>query len=402
MKSFSESRLILVLAFIQLIHVLDFMMVMPLGPDFAIALDIPLAHIGIIGSSYTLAAAATGFVAALFLDRFDRKRAIVVALAGLSVATATGALAWNFASLIAARAIAGVFGGPLMSLAIAMIADHIPPERRGAAMGKVMGSFSIASIFGVPFGLEIAAYWGWRAPFIVLALIAALVCYMACRQLPAHGNILQTVPIKRQFAILGSCFKNTAALGAFGYTSLSMMAGFMIIPNISSHMQINLHYPREHLGMLYFFGGLVSFFGVIAIGKMADKMSVTLLSAVTTGLLIVTIAVGYVWYHNGVPAIVIFVCFMLAMSSRSVCAQTLSSQVPGPTERASFMSLLSAITQVASALSSLLAAHMLSQQADGYLHGIEQVGMVAIGISLAVPFLFYITENKLKNSNSVL
>jgi predicted MFS family arabinose efflux permease len=88
-----ERNVLLLLATIQFINILDFMMVMPLGPDFARDLGISTSHLGVIGGSYTAAAAVSGLVGALVLDRFDRKRALAVAMLGLAVGTAAGGFA---------------------------------------------------------------------------------------------------------------------------------------------------------------------------------------------------------------------------------------------------------------------------------------------------------------------
>ncbi|HEY8946066.1 MAG TPA: MFS transporter, partial [Polyangiaceae bacterium] len=103
----SDRSLVVLLAAIQFVNVLDFMMVMPLGPDFAEALNIETSRLGWIGGSYTAAAAAAGLFSAGWLDRFDRRRALLVALLGLSVGTAAGGLANGLETLIAARALAG-------------------------------------------------------------------------------------------------------------------------------------------------------------------------------------------------------------------------------------------------------------------------------------------------------
>ncbi len=151
-----ERRLLLLIGAIQFANVLDFMMVMPLGPDFARTLAIPTARLGLVGASYTAAAAVAGIVGALVLDRFDRRRALAVVLGGLAVGTVSGALATSFASMLAARVVAGAFGGPATSLSLAIISDVVAPERRGRAMGAVMGGFAAASVLGVPAGLELA------------------------------------------------------------------------------------------------------------------------------------------------------------------------------------------------------------------------------------------------------
>ena len=139
-------------------------MVMPLGPDFARALGISTAHLGLIAGSYTAAAAVAGIVGARFLDRFDRRKALGVAIFGLVTGTAAGALAQGLASLVIARAIAGAFGGPATSIALSIIADVVPPARRGRAMGAVMGAFSVASVLGVPLGLRLAQRGRLAAP----------------------------------------------------------------------------------------------------------------------------------------------------------------------------------------------------------------------------------------------
>src|SRR5437868_8908092 len=89
----SERSLLWILSAVQLVNVLDFMMVLPLGPDFARALGIPPSRLGWIGGSYTFAAAIAGLLGSLFLDRYGRRKALVLSLIGLVIGTAAGGLA---------------------------------------------------------------------------------------------------------------------------------------------------------------------------------------------------------------------------------------------------------------------------------------------------------------------
>ena len=181
----SERTVILLVAAVQFVNILDFMMVMPLGPDFAKALAIPTAHIGYIGGAYTLAAAIAGMIGSLFLDRFDRRKALAVAMLGLVAATALGGFSVGLNSLIGARLLAGAFGGPATAVALAIVSDVVPPERRGRALGTVMTAFSVASILGVPAGLRVGTLFGWRAPFFAVASLGVLVtvaAVFACRR----------------------------------------------------------------------------------------------------------------------------------------------------------------------------------------------------------------------------
>jgi hypothetical protein len=84
----SEGWMVFLVGAVQFINIWDFVMVMPLGPDFAQALDIPLSHLGLLGGAYTAAAALAGIAGSTFLDRFDRRPALAVAMTGLVLGTA--------------------------------------------------------------------------------------------------------------------------------------------------------------------------------------------------------------------------------------------------------------------------------------------------------------------------
>jgi MFS family permease len=88
----AERRIVFLIGAVNFINVLDFMIVLPLGPDFARALAIAPSHVGFIGGAYSAAACVAGLAASLFLDRFDRRRALAACMAGLVVGTALGGL----------------------------------------------------------------------------------------------------------------------------------------------------------------------------------------------------------------------------------------------------------------------------------------------------------------------
>ena len=116
-----ELAIVLLVAAVQFVNILDFVMVMPMGPDFASALHIPASRLGLIGGSYTAAAAVAGLAGSLFLDRFDRRPALGLAMLGLVIGTALGGLATDLATLMIARMVAGAFGGPATSLSFSIV-----------------------------------------------------------------------------------------------------------------------------------------------------------------------------------------------------------------------------------------------------------------------------------------
>src|SRR5690606_22517956 len=146
----------------------------------------------LITGAYTAAAAVAGLAVSSFLDRFDRRSAMVWTLLGLAIGTCLGGLATGLWSLVLARIVAGVFGGPATSVCLSILTDAIPVERRGRAMGRVMGAFSVASVVGIPVGLELASLGAWHTPFFTVAGLCVAAALASATQLPPMVGHLRT------------------------------------------------------------------------------------------------------------------------------------------------------------------------------------------------------------------
>lgn len=385
----SERTIVFCVGAVQFVNILDFVIVMPLGPDFAKALGIPLSHLGYVGGSYTAAASVSGLAGAFFLDRFDRRKALAVAMLGLVIGTLSGAFATGLATLMLARVVAGAFGGPATSLSYSIIADVIPPARRGKAMGAVMGAFAVASVLGVPAGLELARRGSWKLPFVAVAVLGALLGTYAHAALPAMiGHLVAARSPRSRLRELLDLVRPDLALSLL-MTFVVMAAGFILIPNISAYVLNNLHYPRERLGLLYLAGGLVSFFATRLVGVLVDRWGSARVG--TFGALFVSfvVYVGFIREPLAVPVMAIFIGFMLGNSFRNVAYNTLTSKVPLPDERARFSSVQSAVQHLASAIGAFVGSEMLTELPDASLAGIPRVAGLSIVLGLAlVPFLF--------------
>jgi predicted MFS family arabinose efflux permease len=389
----SERRIIFLVGAVQFVNILDFMIVMPLGPDFAVELGIPNAHLGFIGGSYTAAAAVSGLAGSFFLDRFDRRQALAVAMFGLTLGTLAGAFATGMATLLAARVVAGLFGGPATSLALAIVADVVPAERRGKAFGAVMGAFAVASVLGVPAGLELARVGGWRLPFVAVASLGLLLTAGATWWLPPLRLHLAGAPERTSLAAL---LRRRPVQLSYLMTAVVMAAGFIVIPNLSAYVQFNLGYPRARLGLLWMAGGAVSFFGLRVIGALVDRLGSTRVGAFGAAALLV---IHWIWFVDppaGLPVMPIFVAFMLSMSLRNVPYNTLTSKVPSPAERARFMSIQSAVQHLASACGAFLSARMLRELPDGRLHGMGRVALVSMALTALIPLMMWSLERRIR------
>jgi predicted MFS family arabinose efflux permease len=389
-----ERRVIWLVAMVQLVNVLDFVMVMPLGRDFARALAIDESQLGLIGGSYTLAAAIAGLVSSRFLDRFDRRSALIVSMLGLVTATAAGGLARDLPTLMAARILAGMFGGPATSLSMAIIADVVPPARRGAAMSVVMAAFSVASVIGVPLGLYAAQLGSWRTPFFALAAIGVGVTLFVARALPPLTKHLDgprhtatpTLALLRRPEM-------TMTLAAAAAMTWSV---FMIVPYVRSFLQNNHHVADGDIKFLYLIGGIASFAVVRVTGPTVDRIGSTPVATLGTVLVTAALLVGFLPAEPILPVMLVFSLFMCTASLRGVPLSALSSKLPAPHERAQYMSLQSAVQHLASSAGAITASRIVTTDATGRLHHIDIVVFASIAFAVCMPILLWAVERRVR------
>jgi MFS transporter, DHA1 family, inner membrane transport protein len=145
---------------------------------------------------------------------------------------------------------------------------------------------------------------------------------------------------------------------------------------------------NEHLFLIYLCGGLVSFFTMPFFGKLGDRKG---LFRVYMGLSLVAIIPVLLVTHIGpwglAAAIPICMLFMSLISGRAAPGMALVSSVVEPRLRGGFMSLNTAMQQLASGTASLVAGWMITKSGDGRLLGYGLVGIVSCVGLLASIFL---------------
>jgi DHA1 family inner membrane transport protein len=145
-----EQYLLWLLALTQFTIIMDFMIMMPLGPQIMHSFGIAPAAFATAVSAYSWCSGLSGLFAATYIDCFDRRKLLLTVYALFALSNLGCALASSYPLLLAARAFAGITGGVLGSVIMAIVGDVIPVQRRGAATGTIMTAFSLAAIAGVP------------------------------------------------------------------------------------------------------------------------------------------------------------------------------------------------------------------------------------------------------------
>lgn len=391
-----ERWYVIILAAIQIVHILDFVIMMPLGPRFMRVFNITPVEFSTLVSAYTFSAGAVGFFGALYADHFDRKKFLLFNFSGFIIGTFMCAIAPNFASLLIARIIAGAFGGLLNSNVLSLVADLIPFKRRGAAMGVVMSAFSISSILGVPTGLWIANMFDWHAAFYLICVIGLIFWVLSLLILPSVKARTEVKTFKENLLNFKSILSQRDYIQSFGLTSVLSFGIFMIVPFLSTFMVRNIGLPEDKLPLLYLVGGLGTIVSARVIGKLCDKIGsfrvfkYVAVIALFPIFFVTNLSAGIpIWIAIGVSTL-----FTMFGSGRFIPAMTLVSAVVKPQERGTFMSLENASRQFSSGASSQIAGLILGSTASGALTRFNYVGYIGVLTTLIGIFIAYKIKTK--------
>ena len=376
-----ESLLLILLAAVQFTHIVDFMIMMPLGPLLMRELSLSASEFSLLIAAYTMTAGVVGLLSAPFIDRFDRRKVLITCYVGFILGTYACAMSHSALQLMAARAVCGAFGGISSATILAIVGDLIPASRRGAAMGIVMTSFSAAAALGVPFGLFLAQRFRWETPFLLLVGVAVVVEILLFLSLPPVRCHLKDGPPASWRNFLGLLADRNAWRALLLMVSL-VFGHFTIIPFLSPHLVSNMKFPESHLALVYIIGGVLTVFTAPLIGRLSDRFG---RARVFTLLVSTAAAIIFVLTHAGPLPMAGTLCitglFFVFASGRYVPAQAVLTSAVEAKRRGAFMSLTACTRDLCTGLASLMAGRVVLQTPDA-LQNIDRLGWLAVAVSL--------------------
>ncbi len=383
-----EKWLLLTLAAIQFTTILDFLIIIPLGPQYERVFHILPKQFGLIVAAYGISAGIMGMAAGFFLDWFDRKTALLWLYFGFALGTLFCAMATSYHLLVAARFFAGAFGGVCGAVILAIVGDVVPMERRGAAMGLVMSSFSVSSIVGVPAGLYIANYYSWHVPFYLLTALSIFVLVIAALITPPlrghFDHLKEEHPVKRAWIVM----TEPDHLRAYVFMAGLTFTGFCIFPYIPTYMVGNVGLTERQLPWIYLWGGAFTVFSMNWIGRWADqsgKQRVFMYTSLSTAVPI--LLVTNLPRVPLVAAIATSTLLMICMSGRMVPAMALMTGAVEARYRGGFMSVNSAVQQFSMGITSWVGGLILGQNEKGEITHFPINGILAITFAYVCIYL---------------
>ncbi len=375
--------MLLILAGIQFCHVLDFMIIMPLGPYLISALGVSTHEFALLVASYSFSAAAAGLLIAPIVDRFERKRFLLAIFAAFAIATLLCALSAGFLTLLIARGLAGVFGGMMGALVHTMVADAIPFERRAKATGFVATAFSVSSIAGVPLSLWLADALGWQAPFVLITLLSCGLIWFGFQRLPDFRVHLDVQIEERAIRQMLRVAVEPNHLRAMLLTCFVIFGGFTVIPYITLYTMANLGIPSDRIPAIYFLGGAATLVSARLIGTLADHFGkVVVFRIVAIGACIPVLLVTQIAQVSLIGWLIITTMFFILVSGRMVPLLAIVGAAVKPQERGTFLSLNATVQSMAMGVASMIGGIFITQSPDGQMSGYGWVGLVAASFNV--------------------
>jgi predicted MFS family arabinose efflux permease len=382
--------MIAILAILQFTIILDFMVLSPLGAMLLEELSITTSQFGLVVSAYAFSAGASGFLAAGFADKYDRKKILMFFYVGFIIGTVLCAIAPNYELLLAARIVTGIFGGVIGSISQAIISDLFKLEVRGRVMGFVQMAFAASQVLGLPIGLLLANSFGWHAPFWMIAIFGIFLGFVIMVYMKPINEHLKIQNENNAFQHLIKTISQVSYLRAFLATSLLATGGFMLMPFGSTFGINNLGLKMDQLPTLYLATGISSILIGPFIGKMSDKIgkfTMFLIGSIISMLMIAVytnLGVTPLWI-----CVVVNVLIFVGINARMISSSALMTAIPTPQDRGAFMSINSSAAQVSGGIASYVAGAIVVQNKTGYLEHYDILGYTVIILMLIVIFMIY-------------
>lgn len=386
-----QKFIIVLLSMLQFTIVLDFMILSPLGDLLMKNLLLSTSQFGSVVSAYAISAGISGFLAAGFADKFDRKKLLMFFYTGFIVGTIFCGMADTYHMLLIARVVTGIFGGVVASITMTIVTDLFDLNQRGRVMAFIQMAFAGSQILGIPVALLLANQWGWHSTFFMVAALAFAIGIAIVLKLKPLTGHLQLQKENNAYKHLLQTIRKKDYRTGFLATAVLSMGGFMVMPFSSAFIVNNVLIPQERLPIIFLFTGLASIIIMPVIGKLSDKIDKFYLFTIGTGIAIIMILI----YTNLGPVhiwivIVINMILFMGIMSRMVPSMALNSAIPENYDRGAYMSVNSSLQQMAGGVAAMFAGLIVFQETKSSpLENFNILGFIMVGFMLWCLYLVW-------------
>ncbi len=260
--------------------------------DLSAGLDVSVAKAGwltVIGGLVVCFGAPIG---AALTSRFDRRKLLAGCMALYVVGHAASALAPNFEALAVLRGFTVVAAALFTPQAAASAGLLVSPEKRAAAISFIFLGWSAASVAGIPLGSLIAAHFGWRSAYAVVAVAAALGFVVVRRSIPVG---LRVEPLS--LAAWKEAVSNPVILCVLAVSLFAMSGQFTLFSYTAPVLKSSLDASPATIALFFTLFGIAGVIGNYLATRMIapfglDHAILISIGSLILGALIVTLSFG--------------------------------------------------------------------------------------------------------------
>ncbi len=267
----SQSRsFVLTLGVLTAMAALTVDMSLPAIPSMVGALQSTLTRGQQIVGIFMFGMAVGQIPAGLFSDRLGRLPTLYAGMTLFAVAATVAAAAVDMEWLLAARFIQGIGAASAVVLSRAIVRDIASGREAARLMSLLTMIFTAAPVIAPTFGALLVAQWGWRAPFVAIAVCAYLMLLAIRKNLvETHTPVVSEHPARQLKTSFGEFFAHRQSV--FGLLLLLLPpAGFMSVIAVSAALTVEIYgYSVEAYGLIFACAGLS-----ILVGSMANRVLV--------------------------------------------------------------------------------------------------------------------------------
>ncbi|WP_277811397.1 MFS transporter [Chromohalobacter canadensis] len=205
---------------------LDAYVLAGLLPDIATSFDITEGAAAQVVTAFTLCYAVAAPALATALAGQPIRRILVLAMSLFVLGNLLSVVVGNFTLLLISRCIAGAGAGVFAPVAAAVASNLVTKERKGRALGIILGGMGTGTVVGVPIGIQIANAFGWQSTLLLVALMGSITAIGILAKLPTiqvppppslRARVNMLIHPRVAIVVTVTLFTAIASLGLYTY-----------------------------------------------------------------------------------------------------------------------------------------------------------------------------------------
>lgn len=240
-------------------------------------------------------------------NKMNRKNVLLLVMAIFVVGNSIVLVAPTFSILIIGRFISAFAHGLFMTVGSIIAAGVVEEERKSSAIAIMFTGLTVATIFGVPVGTFLAAFFTWQATFLLITILGIIIFIIDLIFIPTNIESPKTTSLRQQLMV----FKSGKVMSVLVITALAYGSTFIIYTFISPLLEA-VGYSQFTVTIVLFLYGVMVAIGNTVGGKLTNIKPLSRLRPIILGQVIIFVVIGFVVSSKLLLLIVVIIMGLFA------------------------------------------------------------------------------------------